>query len=116
MKKVFLASMLIMSICGIAYSSVFLECNPIPQSQNDPSNLVDHYIITIDGLSNIVLPIKDETACTAKFKYELTGISLGDHSIFIKTVNYFGVESDPFEFSCPVEKPDSPSGVKIVAE
>lgn len=84
---------------------MFLITDPVD------SDLVDYYLVELDGTVNTV---DAEVADTeARLHWELPSLSLGSHSVRVNAVNEWGESgySDPFDFN--VVLPSVPSGIGL---
>lgn len=87
----------------------------MPYLVTDPIDdyLADHFLVTIDGSPNQVDGEYDTQAGTVRLHHDITGVSMGSHSVTIAAVNMWGdgEVSDPFVFV--KELPPKVSGIGL---
>ncbi len=86
---------------------VFVNTEPVPENE------VDHFEVELDGVVSTVDPQRDAQAGTAQLHLDVTGVSLGSHTVRIRGVNMWGGGEycDPFVFEKAL--PSKPSGVGL---
>jgi hypothetical protein len=83
-----LAFLLVFALPVVAFANPFLVCDPDPDATS--------YLVKLDGLAEVETP--------APLKFDLAGVSVGNHRVEVKAKNnLWGAtsEASPFEFSRP---------------
>ena len=90
-------------IVANAQANPFIVC--------DPQVNVTHYVVTIDGVTDIV-PAFDLGDGTFQLRYDLSNISEGEHTCELKARNQWG-DSIPVPFPFTKALPVVPGNIRI---
>ena len=94
MKKILIILGIVFLCYGVAFSSPFLVCEPVP------ADTVTHYRVKIDGASAITVPAYGNPDGTVMLHYDCAGLSNGNHNFEIAAANIWGESVYvPFDFS-----------------
>ncbi len=101
-------------IASTAWASPFVVSDPYPADAIQP----DGFAVSLDNGPVVESPADPVTASTKRFKYDVGGVSAGNHTIKVKAFVYDAtwgrVESAEavFTFARPAA-PNAPAGLKL---
>jgi hypothetical protein len=72
-----------MSMTALAFAAPFLNCGNYANDENKPTS----FLISIDGAADIEVAATTNADGTVKLRYDLAGISNGNHSAILKAKN-----------------------------
>lgn len=106
MKRILLAILIVTLSAVPVFANPFLVC--------DPQTNVTQYVVTLDGVTTTVDAF-DLGDGTVMLKFDLAGISNGNHDMSIKAKNIWE-ESIAVPFVFNKQAPQTPSGIGLSAE
>ena len=106
MKTLLMVTILAMAFtAGTAGAEPFLVCDPT-------TDQITEYVLVIDDRDPVTSVPEDLGDGTVRLKYDLEGLSIGQHHIEVRARNIWG-QSDAAPFDCIKSLPGQPAGLKI---